>query len=291
MKIAGTFARAATLVAWASSRRPALAVSHGSRAQMLAAKAIGVKSVAIADYEHVAHIMRANVAIVPAIIPPEVARRVAHHVMTYPGIKEDVYASAFKPDPAFERANAIPRDKVIVTVRPPATEAHYHTARSDELFAASLQLLASNEQTHTILLPRSASQHQAIFRRFGALVQRAGLVVPSGALHGLDLVWHSDLVISGGGTMNREAAALGVPVYSIFGGQIGAVDRWLSSQGRLRLVESTADVMTGIALFRRDRPERPKLGSCAALEQVVDHICGLAGMENQRVAVAVEPRS
>jgi hypothetical protein len=290
MKLAGTFERAARLAAWASSCKPSLAVSHGSRAQMLAAKVLRVKSVVIADYEHVAHIMRADHAIVPTLIPREVAGRIANDVMTYPGIKEDVYASAFMPDPEFEHVNALPRDKVIVTVRPPATEAHYHTRHSDQLFAATLELLAASAHTHTVLLPRSALQLRDIVRRFGALAQRAGLTVPSGALNGLDLVWHSDLVISGGGTMNREAAALGVPVYSIFGGQIGAVDRWLAAHGRLRLLESASDVTTGIALVKRARLPHRNTRRTAALERVVEHICALAGGGDAgRVAMAAEP--
>lgn len=290
MKLAGTFARAGRLAAWAARSRPALAVSHGSRAQMLAARALGVPSVVIADYEHVTHIMRADHTIVPAIIPREIAARLASSVMTYPGIKEDVYACTFAPDPTFEQLNAVARNKVIVTVRPPATEAHYHNRQSDDLFAATLELLAANEETQTFLLPRSASQHQAILQHFGPLVQRAGLTTPSKALNGLDLVWHSDLVISGGGTMNREAAALGVPVYSIFRGQIGAVDRYLAEHGRLRLIESVSDVKR-IALVKRGRPEHTKARPTEALDRIVEHISALVSGDAAHVAMAAQPRS
>jgi uncharacterized protein len=290
MKLAGTLGRAGSLAAWAARMKPKLAVSHGSRAQMLAAKALRVPSVVIADYEHVTHFMRADHTIVPAIIPREIAGRLASSVMTYHGIKEDVYACTFAPDPTFEQLNAVACNKVIVTVRPPATEAHYHNSQSDNLFAATLELLAAHDETQTFLLPRSASQHQAILQRFGPLVRRAGLTVPPRAVNGLDMVWHSDLVISGGGTMNREAAALGVPVYSIFRGQIGAVDRYLSEHGRLRLIESVSDVKR-IALVKRGRFGHTKARPTEALDRIVEHISALVSGQATQVAMAAQARS
>jgi predicted glycosyltransferase len=96
--------------------------------------------------------------------------------------------------------------------------------------------------------------------------------VPKHAVDGLDLIWYSDVVISGGGTMNREAAALGIPVYSLFRGTMGAVDKHLAATGRLVLLESVADVREKLKLVPRNKDfvSRPKQRE--TLEAVVNHI-------------------
>ena len=104
--------------------------------------------------------------------------------------------------------------------------------------------------------------------------------IPGRVVDGMDLIWHSDLVISGGGTMNREAAALGVPVYSIFRGKIGAVDRYLADSGRLILLEKPEDVSAKIKLARRARPERPEHLNRAALKSLVANIIAIADGKN-----------
>src|SRR5208337_311417 len=98
------------------------------------------------------------------------------------------------------------------------------------------------------LLPRNKKQGEAIRGRFPQWFESRKTVIPERALDGLNLIWHSDLVVSGGGTMNREAAALGVPVYSIFRGTVGEVDKHLSAEGRLVLVETADEVRSKIEL-------------------------------------------
>ena len=108
-------------------------------------------------------------------------------------------------------------------------------------------------------------------------VQSGKIIIPDHAVNGLDLMWYSDLVISGGGTMNREAAALGVPVYSIFRGTIGAVDHYLSQQGRLILLEKPSDLQTKIKLVKRDKSHSLEHGDKAALNTIVDKIEQMVG--------------
>ena len=97
-------------------------------------------------------------------------------------------------------------------------------------------------------------------------------------MDGLNLIWHSDLVVSGGGTMNREAAALGVPVYSIFRGKLGAVDKYLSEKGRLVLIETVADVKFKIRTIKRDKQMTHKTDKLVlnqiihAIEEVITEI-------------------
>jgi uncharacterized protein len=277
MKVAGTCVRSGQLLRHAAPLRPRLAVSHGSRAQMLAAKLMRVPSVVIADYEHVTHITRPECLIVPELIPRDAIGNLSRQVLTYPGIKEDVYSSAFKPDSAIFGQLGLGASDVVVTMRPPATEAHYHCAQSEELFDAAIDMVAGDARTRGIVLPRNERQHEEVARRFGPLLASRKLLVPNAAVDGLNLVWHSDLVISGGGTMNREAAALGVPVYSTFRGPIGAVDRYLAAQGRLTLLESAADVRQRVKLVPRDRGQGRQRAGRASLDAIVNHLLRLSG--------------
>jgi hypothetical protein len=105
------------------------------------------------------------------------------------------------------------------------------------------------------------------------------MIIPSSPLDGLNLIWFSDLVISGGGTMNREAAALEVPVYSIFRGKIGAVDRYLADSGRLVLLESVEDVKTKVQLKRREKPSEMRISRPETMDRIVEAIMEIARSE------------
>jgi predicted glycosyltransferase len=285
MKVLGLGVRAAQLLPFAARRRPCLAVSHGSRAQMLAARLARIPSMVVADYEHVTHLTRPDWMVFPDVIPEEVTSRLARNVLRYPGIKEDVYAASFVPDPALAVELGLADAHVVATVRPPATEAHYHRPESDALFAAAMALLLGDPRARIVMLPRNERQKAEVRDRFAAALEAGRMVVPARAVDGLNLVWLSDLVISGGGTMNREAAALGVPVYSTFRGPIGAVDRYLASQGRLVLLTSADDVRRRVVVARRDRSMPRAAAGRAALDAIVGHIATVAGL--RRVGAAV----
>jgi len=198
----------------------------------------------------------------------------------YPGIKEDVYVSRFRPDPALRQELGLEPGNIVVTLRPPATEAHYHNPESEALFRASIELLAAESRVKTIVLPRNGAQKDFICATWPDLVKSSRLMFLPRAVDGLNLIWHSDLVISGGGTMNREAAALGVPVYSIFRGPIGAVDRFLASQGRLVMVSSADEVRTKVVLIPRRRDPDQQVQATMACSSIVDHIIRAAGAGN-----------
>src|SRR5262249_55282727 len=158
-----------------------------------------------------------------------------------------------QPDPSLIAELGLSSANVIVTVRPPATEAHYHNPESETLFVHLMEFLLAKENVQSVLLPRNARQVEWIRTIHPEWFKDSRLVIPRAALDGLNLLFHSDLVVSGGGTMNREAAALGVPVYSIFRGQIGAVDRYLEKEGLLVLIETSCDIQKKIKLQRRDK--------------------------------------
>jgi predicted glycosyltransferase len=252
---------------------PDLAVGHGSRAQLLLAAALRIPTLQIDDYEFskLSAFIHPNWLLVPEVIPSESLGR-STQVLRYPGIKEDVYVPFFKPNAAIRGELRLGANDIVVTLRPPASEAHYHNPQSDELFYAAMEFLAVSERVKIILLPRSDAQDALIRRTWPDLLRTRKAIIPSGVVDGLNLIWFSDLVISGGGTMNREAAALGVPVFSIFRGKTGAVDRYLSQTGRLVILESADDLRTHVRLVRRDWHDSQNHARSASLDAIVSHI-------------------
>jgi uncharacterized protein len=283
LKVGGTLYRSLQLVQVIGRARAILAVSHGSRSQVLAARLMGIKSLALVDYEFADRsLISPNWILAPAVIPKSAFGASAPRVVSYNGIKEDIYVPGFVPDPSLKERLGLSNDDITVLLRPPATEAHYHSPENDLLFDATMNWLGRAPGVKVILLPRNSRQAAAVREGWPTLISVGKVRVLDQAEDGLNLIWHADLVISGGGTMNREAAAMGVPVYSIFRGQIGAVDRYLAKEGRLILLEQPADVAVKVILRRR-RPESqiPKAPD-TALEQVVSHILTIATHSDQR---------
>ncbi len=216
--------------------------------------------------------IKPTLIIMPDVIPDSVRKVDKRRVAKYSGIKEDVYVPYFKPDPNIVKEIGLKGEGLVITIRPPATEAHYHNPESEKLFEAVIDFLGTRPNNQLIILPRDDRQIAFIRRTWPKLCTNGRIIVPNRVIDGLNAIWHSDLVISGGGTMNREAAALGVPVYTIFRGKIGAVDQHLAETGRLTLIQNTEDVRTKIALVRRNRPPNPQNVNQATLGQIVDHI-------------------
>jgi len=279
LKAFGTCLRGLQLIPLVITQRPVLAVAHGSRSQVLASTLLRIPSLNIFDYEFTSSLVffKPTWLMTPEVITPsESNRREGRPVLQYPGIKEDVYVPGFKPDPSVKGRLGIDDRNIIVLLRPPASEAHYHNPKSDELFAATVEFLAQAPNVRVIVLPRNQRQAASVRKSWATLFSEGKLTIPDHAEDGLNLIWFSDLVISGGGTMNREAAAMDVPVYSIFRGKIGAVDRYLANSGRLVLIENPQDVRTKILLERRSRPHTTQNAERAALTKIVNDIIMLA---------------
>lgn len=274
-KALGTCWRALELSAVVRGEKPVLSVSHGSRGCLLASTLLGIPNVMLTDYEFVAKIPAVKPAwiMVPSVVPDDNLSLHGAKVLKYPGIKEDVYLSKFRPDPTLRKRLGIAADALLVTVRPPATEAHYHNPEAEPLLTESLNLFLQDSEARIILLPRNQRQEAELRSAWAEALASRKLLIPDHVEDGLNLIWNSDLVISGGGTMNREAAAMGVPVYSIFRGKIGAVDRYLAQEGRLVMVETVEDVRTKIKAVRRSRQlQRSNGRNVSALETIVDNI-------------------
>lgn len=280
-KVLGNCWRTAQLLPMAVKVRPDLALSHGSRAQILTGAALGIPTVMMHDYEHSTKtgFVEPNWILTPEIIPSTTMSEKRGRTLTYPGLKEDVYIPRFQPDPSILQRLGISPGEIVVTLRPPATEAHYHNPEADDLFAATIELFSAHPNVRAVTLPRSTKQGAELKQSWASLIASGQMIIPSSPVDGLNLIWFSDLVISGGGTMNREAAALEVPVYSIFRGKIGAVDRYLASSGRLILLESVEDVRTKIRLKRREKPSEMRIDRPEAMERIIDAIVYIARSE------------
>ena len=273
-KLVGLCFRALELIPTVLREKPDLAVSVCSRSQLIVSTFSRIPSLFIGDYEFATSwvLIRPTWLVCPEVIPNEVIRFDASRILKYPGIKEDVYVPRFVPDPSIRSQLGLQEHDVVATIRPPASEAHYHNPQSDQLFAAAVEFLSKSHDVKLVALPRNDKQGMELRKRWAYLLRSRTMLIPDRVVNGLNLIWHSDFVISGGGTMNREAAALGVPVYSVFRGRIGAVDQHLASQGRLVLLKSVEDVQTKIVIARRNRPQRPVVRADAILRRIVDQI-------------------
>lgn len=278
LKVLGTGLRAVQLLPLAAKERPDLAVAHGSRAQVLAAAFLGIPSVMMYDYEfsNAIGFLKPNWVFVPDVIPEERVHQKPDRVLRYHGLKEDVYVPRLKPDPTVRKLLGVGQDELIVTVRPPATEAHYHNPESEQLLAETLRYLLDEPGVRVVMLPRNENQGTVLRGDWRRAIDEGRIIIPEHAVEGLNLIWNSDLVISGGGTMNREAAALGVPVFSIFRGRMGAVDRYLAKTGRLTLIEKVEDIRTKIVLERRKPAQWGSANQSAALECILEAISSIA---------------
>jgi uncharacterized protein len=229
-------ARTAEMIRFGRGRSFDLALAHGSNDLAIAARALGIPEANMHDYEYAVTQHRigcrlARRVMFPESVPAERLRRFGvgpEKLFPYPGLKEEYYLYDFEPDPdALERL-AADTSRVVVIVRPPPDVSLYHR-KSNPLFPKVLTRLGQDGDVQAIVLPRTAAQRE--------LIESMGLpsvIVPPGAVEAQSLVALADLVVSAGGTMNREAAALGTPVYTTYGGRLGGVDEALIREGRLR---------------------------------------------------------
>jgi predicted glycosyltransferase len=228
--------RLGALRRWARKREFDVALAHGSHELTITARRLGIPSATTFDYEwawlqHQLGCRAATKVVVPDSIPIE---RLASYgatppkLLQYPGLKEEYYLSDFEPDPTVLSGWEIDPARTLVVLRPPPDVSLYHR-HSNPLFPQTLQHLGRLETVHGVVLPRTEEQ-----RDYVRSLALPSVIVPDRAVDAQSLIALADLVVSAGGTMNREAAALGVPVYTTYGGRLGGVDEELIRQGRLR---------------------------------------------------------
>ena len=246
------------LLRWAQKQKIDLFVGHNSHEPLVTAKILGIKTVNLMDYEHhpANHLSfrLASKIIVPESFPAEALTRFGvneQKVRRFAGLKEDVYLADFEPDANFQNelsALGVEKENVLVVVRAPALEALYHRGFSGELFEEMLDSFAASENVKIILLPRKSYQGAELKNRH----PQPNIIIPERVLDGANLIAAADLVISGGGTMNREAAALGVPVATIFAGKPAAIDKMLINEARLKQIKTAEDLQRLLPLGKKN---------------------------------------
>jgi len=237
--LAGRSARLARVV-W--ERRPELALAHGSVDLAVVSSLLRIPSVQMQDYEFAGRqrqiaFRAARRVLMPDSIPVERLRKIGakeRKLFRYPGLKEEYYLADFEPDAVVLEELGLDREKVLVVVRPPPETSEYH-ARND-LYGDAIRHLAASPEVQAVVIPRTARQGEEV-----QAMEAANLIVPARAIDAQSLIAFADLVVSAGGTMNREAVALGTPVFTTFAGRMGGVDEALIAEGRLRVLGDPAE--------------------------------------------------
>jgi uncharacterized protein len=249
--------RLSALRRWAKGRGFDVALAHGSHELTITARRLGVPSSTTFDYEfatlqHQLGCRAATRVVVPNAIPPERLRPYGVRppkLIQYPGLKEEYYLADFEPDRSLLDGLGVDSARVLAVLRPPPDVSLYHR-HSNPLFPQTLDHLGRLEDVHAVVLPRTEEQ-----RAFVRSLELPSVIVPDGAVDAQSLIALADVVVSAGGTMNREAAALGVPVYTTYGGRLGGVDEELIRDGRLKpLTDPRA-----LELQKRDGSSAPRV--------------------------------
>ena len=258
-KILGHFSRIFRLVIFIFGKKISVAISHGSRSQILAAALLRIPVFTMWDYEH-AELSLIN-RFIDCLAVPDVILKEAFKgkidlskIVKYPGLKENIYIPDLLGSDTTIADLSAESEKFVITMRPPAIDAHYFCEKSSDIFNESLKYFSTKNDSVLIVLARTKYQESLIkdFARQNGL--NGNIKFPDKVYNGLKLICNSDLIIGGGGTMNREAAVLGVPVYSIFHGKLGAVDRYLIESGKMNRINSVDDIKT-IKLEKKNKTD------------------------------------
>jgi predicted glycosyltransferase len=257
-KSLGLLRRSTALLRFGRGRGLSQAVSHGSNDLAVAARLLRLHSTVLHDYEGAAGMHRINFRLADKVMLPEVIPFESlaalgldrHRYRSYPGLKEQVALADFTPDAGVLDELHLDPERPIVVLRPPATMSLYHRGLENTLFDDVLARLLDGV-TQVVLLPRTPQQA-------ASFAGARGVVIPARPVDGPSLVWLADAVISAGGTMNREAAVLGVPTWTTFAGELGAVDRWLIEEGRMQILKDADELV-----IAKRQPQAPDFEALA----------------------------
>jgi len=262
------------------------AVLAASRASAIAARAMRIPSFLIGDYEHVnmsIFLLTGSTILHPDVITGETLRRRGlrrEQLVAFKGLKEDLTFADVDVEaiPAHD-LGPLAEGAVRVLFRPPSETSHYYKAASSDFARTTLTRLAASDAA-LVFSPRDPNQ----VRLLDGLSWRHEPLVLERPVPFVSLLKSVDMVVCSGGTMLREAAYLGIPSYGIFQGKIGAVDRWLQSIGRARLLTDESQ-LASIELARRGPLERLDRNP-SLREELVSLICARGAAERARALAA-----
>jgi len=257
-KLARLIERTTRMTGFGRGRGFDLAFAHGSNDLALAAKALSIPHANMHDYEfattqHHIGCRLAKRVIFPESVPPERLRRFGvgpEKLRQYPGLKEEYYLADFEPDREILAKLGVVAERVVVVLRPPPDVSLYHR-KSNPLFPQVLDRVGNDPDIQAIVVPRTVAQRELV-----KALSLPSVIVPEHAIDAQSLIAMADLVVSAGGTMNREAVALGTPVYTTYGGRLGGVDEALIREGRLRPLTDARAVELGKRKHDGDRTRR-----------------------------------
>lgn len=256
LKVFGLFIRAFQLFRFIKKHKVNIAMNHGSRSQTITCWLLRIPVFCGLDYEHTESYIFSYFATrlwVPEGISEEGIKAICSNknkIFRYKGYKEEIYLKDFIPENEFRKNLGIDENKILVILRPPATQANYHNVQSEKLLIGLINFLKTNPNVHTICLPRTKTQGRELRKYISEKFS-----IPDGVIDGMNVAFHSDLVISGGGTMNREAALLGTPVYSIFSGKLGSLDDYMQKNSLIKFIRGINDIM-GIELKKKNEKDK-----------------------------------
>ncbi len=262
------------LAKWARKKQIDLAVGFGSHTLPVACRLLKIPNATVFDYEHISLYTYRFCDWI--FVPEEVSSQYLierglpkKKLIKYTGLKEEVYTGVYKGNNDSLNQFKYDEDKVVLTIRPPATMAHYHHHLSEVICRRVLERIVGDSSTIAIFLRRAGDS------TFDEFLQYENIKTLTAPVKGLYLIINSDLIVSGGGTMTREASALRVPAYSFFTGKKGAVDERLTREGRLNIIRKLEDV-NKIQFVKRDKKVHSGGQKTSVLEFFVDEFVRLA---------------
>lgn len=244
MKVLNLFQRSSQVKKFARNKKFSLAVSHGSRAQVVAASRLKIKSVVTFDYEwgesKIFNHFATNI-LMPAVIPDSRLKDAGFNlkkIIRYNGLKEELYLPNFVPENCFRNKLNVPQEKILITIRTPGMTGNYHNPKSEILLTAILKKIMGDTDCYALIVSRTKTDKDFVQK----LINDSGnIFFLDEVVDGLQLLYASDVFISGGGTMNRESALLGTKTFSIFTAKKGCIDEWLSEKGLLTFVSTQGE--------------------------------------------------
>lgn len=202
--------------------KPDYHISFSSPESTRVAFGLGIPTITINDSPHAKAVGKLTVPlskylVYSSSIPKEnwlVLGALEEQLQPYDGIDEVAWLLNFEPNPEVLSQLSLTVEDHFIVARPEESSASYML----ELGIGGLTYLDlileeifKVYEGKVVMFPRYETQKEALVKKFGDK-----LIIPPKAVDTLSLYYYSDLCITGGATMAREAAAIGTPSISYY---------------------------------------------------------------------------